>query len=142
MDADVLYDERILQRLIQSANQNCLLIDRDFIPGDEPVKVCINIEGHIVEFRKQLASDLEFNIQGESVGFFKFDNLTGNKLVKGIDAFLANNENDTPYEEAIRDCLLSEPDRFGYEDITGLAWIEIDFPEDIIRAQTEILPNI
>ncbi len=142
MDADVLYDERILQRLIHSTNQNCLLIDRDFIPGDEPVKVCINNAGHIVEFRKQLATDLDFNIQGESVGFFKFDNLTGNKLVKRIDAYLANGENDTPYEEAIRDCLLAEPERFSYEDITGLAWIEIDFPEDIIRARSEILPNI
>ena len=59
-----------------------------------------------------------------------------------IEDYLSREENDTPYEEAIRDCLLAEPELFGYEDITGLAWIEIDFPEDIIRAREEILPNI
>lgn len=142
MDADVLYDTRILAQLIQSEKSNCLLIDRDFIPGDEPVKVCIDSGDHIVEFRKKLAPDLEFDKQGESVGFFKFDSATGSCLGERIDAYLAKNENDTPYEEAIRDCILMRPDRFGYEDISGLAWIEIDFPEDIIRARDEILPNI
>ena len=49
---------------------------------------------------------------------------------------------EEPYEEAIRDLLLETPDAFGYEDITGLPWIEIDFPEDIQRAQNEILPQL
>ena len=32
--------------------------------------------------------------------------------------------------------------RVGIEDITGLPWIEIAFPEDIMRARKEILPTI
>jgi len=32
--------------------------------------------------------------------------------------------------------------RFGYEDVTGLPWIEIDFPADVIRAQNELVPAI
>ena len=142
MDADVLYDRQILQRLVSTTKQNCLLIDRDFMPGDEPVKVCINGNDHIVEFRKQVDPELDFKMQGESVGFFKFNNTVGQRLVQRIEDYLSREENDTPYEEAIRDCLLAEPELFGYEDITGLAWIEIDFPEDIIRAREEILPNI
>lgn len=142
MDADVLYDEKILSRLIKTDIPNCLLIDRDFVPGDEPVKVCIDGRNRIVEFRKKVAPALEFDKQGESVGFFKFDNIAGSCFVDRIDTYLARNENDTPYEEAIRDCILKDPGHFGYEDITGLAWIEIDFPEDIMRARDEILPNI
>lgn len=142
MDADVLYDGKILSRLVNTKIPNCLLIDRNFVPGDEPVKVCIGSRNHIVEFRKKLAPGLEFDKQGESVGFFKFDKVTGSCLVERIDTYLARNENDTPYEEAIRDCILNDPGRFGYEDITGLAWIEIDFPEDIMRARDEILPDI
>lgn len=142
MDADVLYDAQILARLVNTDKTNCLLIDRDFVPGDEPVKVCINSSNEIVEFRKKLAPGLEFDKQGESVGFFKFNNVTGSCLVERIDAYLASNENDTPYEEAIRDCILNAPGHFDYEDITGLAWIEIDFPEDIMRARDEVLPNI
>src|SRR5271155_511056 len=42
MDADVLYDERILGALVAGASPvNRLLIDREFEPGDEPVKVCV-----------------------------------------------------------------------------------------------------
>jgi choline kinase len=31
---------------------------------------------------------------------------------------------------------------FGFEDITGLPWIEIDFADDVLRARSEILPRL
>ncbi len=142
MDADVLYDPTIVKRLIETDKQNCLLIDREFMPGDEPVKVCIDKHNRIIDFRKQPATTLDIEIMGESVGFFKFNNKAGKKLNDRIQHYLERGENETPYEEAIRDCLLSNPELFDYEDITGLPWIEIDFPEDIIRARTKILPDI
>ena len=47
------------------------------------------------------------------------------------------------YEEAIRfivkDSVLNH---FGYEDITNLPWIEIDFPEDLERAKKKLLLKI
>ena len=47
------------------------------------------------------------------------------------------------YEEAIRlivkDSVLNN---FGYEDITNLPWIEIDFPEDLDKAKKKLLPKI
>ena len=49
---------------------------------------------------------------------------------------------DAHAEECIRDLLLANPADFAYEDITGLRWIEIDFPEDIIRARTMVLPHM
>lgn len=142
MDADVLYDQAILRRLIESKHVNCLLIDQDFIPGDEPVKVCIDEKDKIIEFRKQVSTELTYTKQGESVGFFKFNQSVGQQLMTRVEHYLSLEQNDTPYEEAIRDCLLATPEQFAYEDITGLAWIEIDFPEDMIRARDEILPRI
>jgi choline kinase len=48
-----------------------------------------------------------------------------------------------PYEEAIRDVLLtSQRGTFSFEDITGMSWIEIDFSADVERARSEILPRI
>jgi choline kinase len=38
--------------------------------------------------------------------------------------------------------VLGHPDEFGVEDVTGLPWIELDFPEDLGRARNEILPRI
>ena len=32
-------------------------------------------------------------------------------------------------------------DRFGCEDVTGMPWTEIDFPDDVVaRARDEVLP--
>jgi choline kinase len=49
---------------------------------------------------------------------------------------------DAPHEEALRNVLLEDPSSFAFEDVTGLPWIEIDFPDDLKRAQEEILPAI
>ena len=71
MDADVLYHPGILQTLLDSDVENCYLLDREFAPGDEPVKIAVR-DGVMVEFRKQLAADLSYDMIGESVGFFRF----------------------------------------------------------------------
>lgn len=141
MDADVLYDHNLINRLINSKINNCFLLDKDFVAGDEPVKLCIR-DGKIVEFRKLIDKNLSFDYQGESVGFFRFTFETALELKRHSWTYLENNKNDTPYEEVIRDLLLENPDKFGFEDITGLKWIEIDFPEDIERANSEILSGI
>ncbi len=142
MDADVLYDQEMIRRLVNTEINNCLLLDRDFVPGDEPVKICVTQDGRINEFRKKVSDSLEFEIQGESVGFFKFNKLIGASLLGRINDYLSKGKNDTPYEEAIRDLLITYPEQFGYEDVTGIPWIEIDFPEDIERAKNAILPKL
>jgi len=141
MDADVLYDHRMIRRLLDTSQHNCFLLDQDFIPGDEPVKLCIK-NGRIIEFRKKIEPGLVYDMQGESVGFFRFSPEVASELIKVAEEYLESGKDQTPYEECIRDLLLDGPERFGYEDVTDLKWIEIDFPEDIERADNEILPGI
>ncbi|MCI0400205.1 MAG: phosphocholine cytidylyltransferase family protein [Gammaproteobacteria bacterium] len=140
-DADVLYDHRLLQRLVNGGSRNCFLLDRDFEPGDEPVKLCLR-NNRLVEFRKQLNPALEFDMCGESVGFFRFSSDIAKQLAARSEFYISAGLDKEPYEEAIRDLLLAFPDKFTYEDITGLPWIEIDFPSDIRRAEWDILPKI
>jgi choline kinase len=140
MDADVLYDEELLERLVKSHHQNCLLIDRDFEPGDEPVKICIR-DGEIVEFRKWLSTAFDFC--GESVGMFKLSADAAGWVTAQAALYLDQGRRHEPYEEVIRDVLLTAPRGvFAFEDITGLPWIEIDFAVDVERAEAEILPRI
>ena len=140
MDADVLYDARLIESLVNSPHPNCLLIDRAFVPGDEPVKVCIR-NGEIVEFRKWLSADFDFC--GESVGFFKFSAEIAKRIMLQADLSLRQGRRNDPYEEAIRDVLLTSPrGTFAFEDITGMPWIEIDFADDIERANRVVLPLI
>lgn len=141
MDADVLYDYRLGQRLLQSPHRNCFLLDRHLEPGEEPVKLCLR-NGVLVEFRKQVPTGLRYDIIGESVGFFRFSEEVAHRLADRCQDYMDQSRHEAPHEEAIRDLLLETPERFGVEDITGLPWIEIDFPEDIHQAQNVILPQL
>ena len=141
MDADVLYDHRIIDRLINSKQENVFLLDRDLEPGEEPVKLCVR-NGQLVEFGKKIDPSCIFNLQGESVGFFKFSATTTKILAAQANACIAGGDDQAPYEKIIREVLLGNPKHFFYEDITGLAWAEIDFPEDIMTAKNKILPRL
>ena len=141
MDADVLCDRSMIEQLIKTKIDNCFLLDRDFEPGEEPVKLCVR-ENSLVEFRKQVAEDLTYDFAGESVGFFRFDSDIAKRLATGTEDYVIHQKQEEPYEEVIRDLLLQTPEQFGYEDVTGIPWIEIDFPEDIQRAQNIILPGL
>lgn len=141
MDADVLYDGRMLERLLGSRHADCLLMDRHFEPGEEPVKVCLRA-GRIVEFSKRVAPGLAFDRWGESVGFFRLSAETSRALAVRAAAYREAGRGMAPHEEALRDLMLEEPGRFGVEDVTGLPWIEIDFAEDVRRAREEVLPRL
>ena len=130
MDADVLYDPEVLGRLFRTPYGNCFLLDRDFEPGDEPVKLCV-AGSTPVEFRKKPNTDINWDYQGESVGFFRFDAAVSARLAFQAQEFVENGRTDEPYEEAIRNLLRESPELFHFEDITGQAWIEIDFPADV-----------
>jgi choline kinase len=141
MDADVLYDPRILHALVAGNSVNRLLIDREFEAGEEPVKVCLK-NGVPVEFRKRLVADLEYDTIGESVGFFPFREDTASRLAEIVAGYIANGRWDLPHEEAVRDLLLETSHAFDVADVTGMPWLEIDFPGDIARAHDQVLPRI
>lgn len=139
MDGDVLYDDRLMARLVSSRSQDSLLLDREIEPGDEPVKLCIR-DGIIVDFRKQPTEAHDFH--GESVGFFRFTPATAAELATRAEDYVSSGRRHMEYEEPIRDMLMqSAADRFGFEEVTGLPWTEIDFPEDVAKA-TALLPEL
>jgi choline kinase len=142
MDADVLYDPQILQALVSGHRAvNRVLMDRDFEAGDEPVKLCLR-GGVPVELRKLLAPDLEYDRIGESVGFFRFNEAGARRLAEFVAGYVARGATDVPHEEAVRDLIRERGPAFEVADVTGLPWIEIDFPNDVARAEQEILPQI
>ncbi len=139
MDGDVLYDHAMLRRLRDGAAENSLLVDRELEPGDEPVKLCFDAAGRIVDFRKRPENPGAWH--GESVGFFRFSPATAGELAERCDWYVAHAPN-LEYEEAIRDLMLAEPGRFGAEDVTDLPWTEIDFEEDVVKARDVVLPQL
>jgi choline kinase len=140
MDADVLYDERVLNPLLAgSEGVDRLLIDREFEAGDEPVKVCIR-DGAVVEFRKKVAAGLRYDTVGESVGFYRLSEAGARRLATLVAGYVERGDSHLPHEEAVRDQLLERHGGFQVTDVTGAPWLEIDYVEDIARAGREVLP--
>jgi choline kinase len=137
MDGDVLYDKTMIARLLAAPAENVLLLDRAIEPGDEPVKICVRGE-RIVDLRK--VPEHPHDWYGESVGFFRFSPATARALAERCGWYVAQGQTSVEYEEAIRDLILAEPDRFAATDISDIPWIEIDFVDDVTRAREIILP--
>ena len=140
MDGDVLYDHRMMERLIKTPVANCFLMDRDVEPGEEPVKVCMRGD-RLVDFHKQPTEAHDY--YGEWIGFLKLSPAVAREVPGATRPYVDDGQDHLLYEIAIRDLVLADRDgAFGVEDVTGLPWIEIDFMEDVARAEAEVLPNL
>ncbi len=140
MDADVLYHPDLLRRILESKHKNCFNFDRDIEEGEDPVRLCIR-NGVPVDFGKRVVGD--FDMVGEWPGFLKMSSKVARLLAQACENYIESGLLTATYEEAIRDVLVGEPaGTFGFEDITGVPWIEIDYPTDLDRATADILPRI
>jgi choline kinase len=140
MDADVLYDWRLLDRLLRSPHADCILIARDDDPDPEWLEVRIR-DGRIVAFDKGVSIDA-YDMRAEWVGFARLSAETAARLALAVQRYVDEGRVDVIYEKPLQDVILEAPDGFGFEDVTRLPWIEIDFPEDLVRARTEVLPRL
>jgi len=138
MDADVFYPTEMLDRLIGSPHGTALLLDREFATDDDDPMLVPVKNGRPIDFRKQWSGDAEF--VGESIGFFKIAPVDFPRLIKETRAQNRGSNCADSYDDVLRALVLAG--RFGYEDVTGVPWIEIDFPADVIRARNQLVPAI
>jgi len=140
MDGDVLYDHRMMERLLAAPAETCFLMDRATEEGEDPVKLCIK-DGVLVDIHKR--PQRPYDWWGEWIGFTRFAPDVAAKVALAAERRVAAGGREAIYEEAFRDVLLAEPPgRLAVEDVTGLPWVEIDFPEDLARAEREVLPDL
>jgi len=138
MDGDVLYPTEILRRLVDSPQRTALVIDRNYSTADDdPVLVPI-ANGRPFDFVKKWKG--EAAQVGESIGFFKVSPEDLLDLINLTQSMSAGKGRAASYDDVLRK--LVQAGRFGHEDVTGLPWTEIDFPEDLERANVEVLPAI
>lgn len=140
MDADVLYHPELLERLLRSRLRNSFIMDRDFEPGEEPVKLCVR-DGVLVDFGKKVTD--KYDTVGEWPGFMRMSPDIAGKIAAAANTHVAAGNVHITYEEAMRDVLVAEPaGTFGYVDVTGIPWIEIDYPSDLLRAEKIVFPLV
>ena len=139
MDADVLYDRRLLERLLRAPEEDCILIDRATDPDDEWLDVRVKGD-RIVAFDKGVTLD-DHDLRAEWVGFARFGAATARLLAATTQSYVESGRVEVSYEAPMRDVILATPG-FGFAETGGLPWIEIDFPADRRRAESEVLPRL
>lgn len=138
MDGDVLYPAAMLRRLVSSREKTCLLLDQSIdLEDPEPMRVAV-LNGKIIDLRKQW--DGSADRIGESIGFFKIAAEDIDLLLSEIGRHATDEYSAERHEDVIRELVLQG--RMGFEDVSGLPWIEIDFPEDLAKAREQILPAV
>ncbi len=140
LDADVLYDYRMLERLVGADAEGCYLMDRALDPGEDPVRLCLR-DGRLVDIHK--VPERAHDMAGEWIGLARFAPGLADAIATAAERRVAAGAVNDIYEEAFRDVLFtSAPGRFTVVDVSDLPWIEIDFPEDLRKAREEVFPRL
>jgi len=137
MDADVLFDRRILKRLIASSFPTALLLD-DTVKQQTEECMAVVRGGRVIALSKSMPD--RYDLAGEGVGFLKVRRADCPALLRSLEIPIERGQFDMEYEDALGQFF--EEVQVGYEPIGGLPWTEIDFQEDVLRAEREILPKL
>jgi len=138
MDADVLFPREFLRRLLAVPAPSALLIDHGFADTGEEVKLYTRRD-RVIALGKKVVPEA-WEAVGEGIGFFKCGAAAGPEFVHAMEHVIASGDGLNEYEDALH--ILVQRVHVGWVDVTGLPWTEIDFAEDLRRAEDEVLPRL
>jgi choline kinase len=138
MDADVLFPREFLRRLLATPAPSALLIDRGFADTGEEVKLYTRGD-RVIALGKKVVPEA-WDAVGEGVGFFKCGAEAGPQFVRYLEKVIEESRGMNEYEDALH--MLVGSHHVGWVDVTGLPWTEIDFAEDLRRAERDVLPHV
>lgn len=130
MDADVYFEQDILAKASSSDKQDFFLLDTTSVNDGEAVMV-----GFENETATALARGLsgDYPVLGEMVGFTRLSQNAARKMRAVLAEQMRQENLEIGYEFLFPQ--LFDACSISYELVDGLRWVEIDFPEDVARAQ-------
>lgn len=137
MDADVLFHRDILRRLVSSPFENALLMDETVTQTGEECMVVV-AGGRVIALTKKMPDHYDY--AGEGVGFLRVRHADTPRVISSLRGCIENNMWQMEYEDALLEYFRDV--RVGHEKIGGLPWTEIDFVNDIKKAELEVLPRL
>lgn len=137
MDADVLFHREILRRLVESPYENALLMDETVKQTGEECMVVV-AGGRVVALTKRMPEHYDY--AGEGVGFLRVRHADAPHVVASLRGYIDKNAWHMEYEDALLEFFRDV--KVGHEKIGGLPWTEIDFLEDVRKAELEVLPRL
>ena len=137
MDADVLFHRDILRRLVESSYENALLMDETVQQTGEECMVVV-AGGRVIALSKKMPS--QYDYAGEGVGFLRVRHADIPHLVASLRSHIERGSWNMEYEDALLQFFQTV--KVGHEKIGGLPWTEIDFVEDVKKAELDVLPKL
>ena len=137
MDADVLFHREILRRLVESRYENALLMDETVKQTGEECMVVV-AGGRVIALSKKMPE--QYDYAGEGVGFLRVRYADTPHLVASLQSHVDQGSWNMEYEDALLQFFQTV--KVGHEKIGGLPWTEIDFVEDVKKAELDVLPKL
>ena len=128
-NGDVLVDQRIFKFLIESNYRTAFVIDNINKIGKEEMKVIVT-KNKIKKFGKDIDPNIAY---GEYIGLAKISLEDAKMIFNCMEKLLKEGYTDIWYEIGIN-YVLNKIDAFTVHT-DGLSWIEVDTPEDYIKAK-------
>jgi choline kinase len=128
LDADILFDQRILQRIVSTSHADALIMRSSDSLGHEEIKCELDADGAVLKIGKHIDPQRS---AGESLGIERFSPQTTAQLFDVLSRRHVFNE----FYEASFQEVINNGARIFAVDSGGFPCMEIDTPEDLIAAE-------
>jgi choline kinase len=129
LDSDILFDPRILGRLLRSPHENALVVKNSTNLGPEEIKTEEDTSGLILRIGKDIDPQ---KASGESIGIEKFSPL----VVQRLFAILEQTKDRDEFYEASFQELINRGEKIYAVTSSPYPCMEIDTREDLEEAET------
>ena len=130
LNGDVVFDPRVLERVKEYIDRDeSIICVNTAVVGDEEVKYRVDPDGFVSELSKQVIDAL-----GESVGINFVADKDKQVLIEGLAACA----DDDYFERGIEIMIETHGTRVRPVDISDLFAVEVDFEEDLTRANSHL----
>jgi choline kinase len=135
LDSDILFDYRIISKLLAFSHTDCLAVKTGLDLGDEEIKVIIDSSNKILHIGKLLRPAESY---GESIGIERFSHSFFSKLSEVLERKIVTENNVNEFYEASFQELYDKGNAMFAVDVSEYKCMEIDFPEDLEKAEKEL----
>lgn len=134
LDSDLLYDARIVRRVLDTPADNVLtLIEHEL--GEEEMKVVTDSEGSIKEISKTCSPT---EAAGESLGIEKMGKVYTKALYRELDAMMNEEHLENKFYELAFERLIAQGHTYTVVNASDLFSCELDTVEDFENAKEKI----
>lgn len=135
LDSDIVFDHRILSRVLEAPYENCLAVRRTEDYDEEEIKVTVDRKGRVLRIGKDIDKS---SVLGESIGIEKFSSSGSLKLFDVLQQRVHNEEGEREFYEALFQQLIDSSVSIYAVDVQNLPCIEIDTFDDLRKARDQI----